>query len=759
MMNGKQPLSDYSFVLLQLTSFSNLKPAQQTQTLSQTYSLLEKANQTYYQKANPVVDDSTYDLLYRQLVRIEDKYPQYINPNSPTQNIGNDSQSFLKKNQHKFPMLSLSNAFDINDLKKFHIQNKKYVLDGPLEYVCELKIDGVAISATYDQGVLKQATTRGNGLIGDDITQNIRAMQCLPEYISEKTEIEVRGELYMTLENFQTLYQKLLKEKKTIMNPRNIVAGSIKLKKSTAVAKRKIHCFLYFVQGKSISFNTYVEELQWLKEKKFSVNPKRKICSNIQETHNFCLEWQNKKKDLPYQIDGVVTKVNSKQNQNSIGFTSKHPRWAIAYKFITEKQITKLLNVVFQVGRTGKIVPVAHLVPILISGSTVSRASLHNSDEIRRLSIKIGDFVIVEKAGEIIPKIKQVKSSTESSKNIAIPVHCPICKTPLTKQEEQVDLYCPSLQCPAQIQRAIEYFSSLEAMNIQGLGHSIIQKLIEKKLINSIVDIYKLTLDQLLTIDKIAEKGGHKLLNNIENSKKQSLEKLLTGFGIPLIGKTIGLDLSRYFNQMDLLIIGIKNMNLALNTISIQSISSTNIDELLGIFAILIEKSDPSTLNLSIQRLLILKFKPEWQEKLTVYLKDEIQRKKFYFGLKDFKALKGIGKKKINSLFRWFTLNSNQLLLEQLKLNNLNLSYVKSNSSYNKQIENKTFVLTGTLTTLSRNEAKEKIQTMGGHVLSSLNQTTDFLIAGKKAGSKLNKAKVFGTKVLDEHNLLQLLNQ
>ena len=749
--------------LAQLTNFSELPSSSQNQLIDSLYRLIHEANQNYYKKAEPFLSDHLYDQFYQQLFALEKKYPQLKQINSPTSKIGNDLNESIKKITHQYPMISLANAYNLEDLKRFEIQNQK-VTTSKFTYISELKIDGVAISATYDKGKLIQAATRGNGIVGDDITQNIQNLQCFPKNVLEQKKFEIRGELYMTIAHFKELYQKVLnKQKKKLVNPRNTVAGSIKLKNQIELKDRKINAFTYFLNHSTLQFENYTEELNWLKSQGFSTNPIRKENPNITSVHQFCLEWETQRKTLPYQIDGIVIKVNSKQHQANIGETNKHPRWAIAYKFITEKKETTLLDIQFQVGRTGKIVPVAYLESVFISGSTISRASLYNADELQRLDLKKGDRVLIEKAGEIIPKVIQVTQTSKNNLAFVFPKNCPVCQSPLSKQQEkQIDFYCISQNCSVQLHRQVEYFVGQNAMNIVGVGTSLIEKLLEKKLISSISDIYRLSLDQLLSLDKVALKSAQNILTEINKSKEASLEYLITGLGIHLIGKHIALTLAQYFKNLDNLEKGFTQIEWGKKFISIPGIGNIFIDKLLSDF-----QSDDLPKEQILHRLFktleikakALKDKAKALEELLHSFRSS--QNSFYDfeqmleGLQLIKKLKGIGHHHIQNIVQWFSKPNNQTLIADLKNLGLKMEYI---SSFKKNtFSNKIFVLTGTLPTLSRKQAQEKIIIHGGKISNSVSLKTDFILYGENAGSKLAQAKKLEVSLLTEVEFLDLL--
>ena len=524
--------------------------------ISKLVSLLNKYSYDYYVEDNPQISDTEYDTLYKQLEKLEENHPEYILENSPTQRVGDRVLDEFEKITHKVPMLSLSNTFSTEDLRDFDARISKLVPDHSVEYICELKIDGLAISIKYEDGRLVSAATRGDGSVGEDVTENIKTIFSIPKVLKDNRTFEVRGEVYLPRKSFELLNSERESNNEVLFaNPRNAAAGSLRQLDSKITAKRRLSAFIYSIVGDD-SIVSQENALNTAKEYNLPVNPNFKLCKSIDEVIDYINYWTEHKKNLPYDIDGIVIKVNSYSTQEEVGYTQKSPRWATAYKFPEEELATKLLDVELSVGRTGIITPVAILDPIVISGSTVSKASLHNKDIIEELDIHIGDMVVVKKAGEIIPKVVRVvrELRTEGSTKYTMPNTCPSCGQQTYTKENDPFTKCKNPDCPDQNIRRIIHFASRDALNIEGLGDKVVTTLYEKGIIAHTIDLFSLEREKLISLDRMGEKSVDNLLNAIENSKQNSLDKVIFALGILNVGKKAGKILAeKYLNLSNLM--------------------------------------------------------------------------------------------------------------------------------------------------------------------------------------------------------------
>ena len=524
--------------------------------ISKLVSLLNKYSYDYYVEDNPQISDTEYDTLYKQLEKLEENHPEYILENSPTQRVGDRVLDEFEKITHKVPMLSLSNTFSTEDLRDFDARVSKLVPGHNVEYICELKIDGLAISIKYEDGRLVSAATRGDGSVGEDVTENIKTIFSIPKVLKDNKTFEVRGEVYLPRKSFELLNSERESNNEVLFaNPRNAAAGSLRQLDSKITAKRRLSAFIYSIVGDD-SIVSQENALNTAKEYNLPVNPNFKLCKNIDEVIDYINYWTEHKKNLPYDIDGIVIKVNSYSTQEEVGYTQKSPRWATAYKFPEEELATKLLDVELSVGRTGIITPVAILDPIVISGSTVSKASLHNKDIIEELDIHIGDMVVVKKAGEIIPKVVRVirELRTEGSTKYTMPNTCPSCGQQTYTKENDPFTRCKNPDCPDQNIRRIIHFASRDALNIEGLGDKVVTTLYEKGIIAHTIDLFSLEREKLISLDRMGEKSVDNLLNAIENSKQNSLDKVIFALGILNVGKKAGKILAeKYLNLTNLM--------------------------------------------------------------------------------------------------------------------------------------------------------------------------------------------------------------
>ena len=514
--------------------------------------LLNKYSYDYYVEDNPQISDTEYDTLYKQLEKLEQEYPEFILDNSPTQRVGDRVLDEFEKVIHKVPMLSLSNTFSIEDLRDFDSRISKLSSDDSIEYICELKIDGLAISINYENGKLVSAATRGDGMVGENVTENIKTIFSIPKTLKTKKSFEVRGEVYLPKKSFELLNKEREENNEVLFaNPRNAAAGSLRQLDSKITAKRRLSAFIYSVVGDE-NINSQKMALTVAADLGLPVNPNFKLCKTIDEVVDYIMYWEEHKQDLPYEIDGIVIKVNSYLLQEEIGSTQKSPRWATAYKFPEEELATKLLDIELSVGRTGIITPVAVLNPINISGSTVSKASLHNKDIIDELDIHIGDMVVVKKAGEIIPKVVRVVEELRlaNSEKYVMPNICPSCKSKTFTKEGDPFTRCLNPDCPEQNIRKIIHFASREALNIEGLGDKVVATLYEKGIIKHTIDLFSLDRNKLVELERMGDKSVDNLLNAIENSKQSSLDKVIFALGILNVGKKAGKILAEYYKNL-----------------------------------------------------------------------------------------------------------------------------------------------------------------------------------------------------------------
>lgn len=514
--------------------------------------LLNKYSYDYYVEDNPQISDTEYDTLYKQLEKLEQEYPEFILDDSPTQRVGDRVLDEFEKVIHKVPMLSLSNTFSIEDLRDFDSRISKLSSDDSIEYICELKIDGLAISINYENGKLVSAATRGDGMVGENVTENIKTIFSIPKTLKTKKSFEVRGEVYLPKKSFELLNKEREENNEVLFaNPRNAAAGSLRQLDSKITAKRKLSAFIYSVVGDE-NINSQKMALTVAADLGLPVNPNFKLCKTIDEVVDYIMYWEEHKQDLPYEIDGIVIKVNSYSLQKEIGSTQKSPRWATAYKFPEEELATKLLDIELSVGRTGIITPVAVLNPINISGSTVSKASLHNKDIIDELDIHIGDMVVVKKAGEIIPKVVRVVEELrlDNSEKYVMPNICPSCQSKTFTKKGDPFTRCLNPDCPEQNIRKIIHFASREALNIEGLGDKVVATLYEKGIIKHTIDLFSLDRNKLVELERMGDKSVDNLLNAIENSKQSSLDKVIFALGILNVGKKAGKILAEYYKNL-----------------------------------------------------------------------------------------------------------------------------------------------------------------------------------------------------------------
>ena len=518
---------------------------------------IEEHNRRYYVLNQPVISDFEYDLLFNELQTLEKKFPEFIINESPTQLVGSDITKEFRQVEHKYPMLSLGNTYNYDELRDFDSRVTKSA-SGPVEYVCELKFDGASISITYISGKMSAAVTRGDGTKGDDVSLNIKTIKSIPDSINKKEipdEFIIRGEILMPRAEFNRLNEERAKNGLNLFaNPRNAASGTLKMLDPSIVASRKLDCIFYFLLGEKVPHDTHYKNLLAAAEWGFKVADSIRICRSIEEVISYIELWENKRDDLPYETDGVVIKVNSIAQQKELGFTAKSPRWAIAYKYKAEQALTKLQSISFQVGRTGAVTPVANLEPVILAGTTVRRASLHNADQIFILDLHFGDMVYVEKGGEIIPKIVGVDytSRHEGSESVKFIDTCPECGTSLVKNEGEANHFCPNyLHCPPQIKGRIEHFISRRAMDIEGLGEETVDLLFTRGLIKNIADLYDLSTEQLIPLERMGEKSAGNIIKSIKESVNVPYHRVLYALGIRHVGETVAKTLASGFTSLD----------------------------------------------------------------------------------------------------------------------------------------------------------------------------------------------------------------
>ena len=649
--------------------------------------ILNQANDSYYMKDTSIITDQEFDKYLMELTSLEMEYPSLKRKDSPTQRVGGDIQEGFQKVTHNIPMLSIEDVFNEEEIMNFEERIRKEGYHP--EYVCELKIDGLSVSAYYENGLLVRAATRGNGIVGDDITNNAKTIKSLPLKLKEPITIEVRGEIYMSKNTLKELNLKREEENKPLLqNCRNAASGSIKLLDSKEVAKRNLECFIYHLPNpEDYGLKTHEEALNFMKNLGFRTNPFNQVVKDIKGIMNFIEEKGKIRENLSYDIDGVVVKVNDLAIQKKLGSTSKYPRWCIAYKFPAKTVYTKLIDILFTVGRTGQITPNAILEPVILKGSTIKRATLHNEDNIINKDIRIGDIVSIYKAGDVIPAVGEPLKERRSGKEIPFQMidKCPICKSKIIRKENEADYFCPNINCPARHIEGLIHFASKEAMNIEGLGDSIMEDFYNYGYIKTISDIYLLKFHQkdLEQLEGYGQKSIQKLFQNIENSKKNSLEKLLFGLGIKQVGAKTAKILSNQFQTLD-------------------NLANASLEELTKI--------------------------PD------------------------------IGPIIAENIIAYFNKEETKKLIQQLKEHGLNMTYISTQTTNDDNFSGKTFVLTGTLTQITRNEASKIIEDRGGKTTSSVTKKTSVVIVGDNPGSKYDKAKNLGIEIWEEKDFLEKIN-
>lgn len=665
---------------------------------------LERHNALYYDKAAPEIDDRQYDLLVTELADLEKQHPQLVAADSPTRHVGGRTTEGFPTVRHATAMLSISNTYSLDDLREFDARVRRMLgTSDPVPYLVELKIDGVSATLFYRDGKLRYGATRGNGTEGDIITENLLTLDDVPEILPNwqapaGAALEVRGEVYMDLPGFKKMnIERQNSDLEPFANPRNATAGSLKLLDSRATARRPLHLFAYAV-GLAENYDlpeTHGGFLKHLEGLGFPVNPLHWRCAGVEDVFAIIEEWEEKRKELPYETDGLVIKVDDRGLYERLGSTSKSPRWLCAYKFSAEKAQTRILSIETQVGRTGAITPVANLEPVFLAGSTVSRATLHNRDEIARKDIRVGDQVLVEKAGDIIPKVIRVLEHARTGEEVpyVFPEVCPACGSHLVIAEEEVAVRCENIACSAQIKERIRHFAARNAMDIEGLGTKLVELLVDAGLVHNFSDIYKLQVEQVAALERMAQKSAQNLIDGIEASKQRPFASFLFALGIRHIGDTTSALLARDFGTLE----------------ALMQASAEQLEAVEGVGGILAES--------------------------TVAFFDQEENRA------ELKRLEESG------------------LSVALSETELAESRARAEAAESSPVAGKTFVLTGTFPTMKRSDAKKRIVAQGGKVSGSVSKNTAYVVAGESAGSKLEKAEALGVAVLDEAALLELLGE
>jgi DNA ligase (NAD+) len=648
----------------------------------------------YFVLDDPEISDAEFDQLMNQLKELEAEHPALVTPDSPTQRVGGKPREGVVKAAHSSPMLSLDNTYNVDDLRNW--ERRVHELSGrkDIDYVCELKLDGMSLALLYENGQLVRGITRGDGSVGEDVTLNVRTVRSIPLSIPKEklkaagipADFEVRGEMLMPLAAFRKMNEQ--REEKGLSlfaNPRNATAGTVRQLEPSITAQRRLDYFAYMLlrDGRTF-FDRHWESLNALDAAGFKVNASRRLAKNFEQVWTFIEQEETKREKLPYEIDGIVVKVDRTTLQEELGYTGKAPRWAIAYKYAARAGITQIEGILWQVGRTGKLTPVAMLKPVPIGGTTVSRATLHNLDEIERLGVKIGDWVEVERGGDVIPKVTRVVEDTDhprGRKLIHVPEKCPVCGTKVVRTEGEVDYRCVNANCPAKLRETILHFASRGVMNIDGMGEALVNQLTDRGLVKDVADIYKLTEADLLSLERMGEKSAQNVLDEIEASKKLPLERVIYGLGIRFVGERTAQFLAEHFGSMDTL------MNAS---------------------------------------------------------EDDLQQ------------VNEVGPRIAQSIAEFFGEARNRTLVKELR--DFGVRLVGQKKERGTKLAGKTFVLTGTLTR-PREQVKKMIEDAGGRVASSVSKKTDYVVAGTDAGSKLDKAKELGVRVIGEAELDNLLGR
>jgi DNA ligase (NAD+) len=639
----------------------------------------------YYVNDQPEISDAEYDALIRELQALEQKNPEILTPDSPTQRVGGKAREGFRKVPHSSPMLSLDNALNEEELAAFDRRVREGLGRASYQYVVELKLDGLSMATLYRSSHFSQAITRGDGQIGEDVTENARTIRSLPLRVSgDLQNFEVRGETVMNRSAFERLNaERDERGLSRFANPRNAAAGSLRVLEPSITASRRLDFYAYFllVDGHA-PFSSQWQTLDWLAAHGFKVNNRRKLCNTFDEVLEFCREWEEKREQLPYEIDGVVIKVDSGEQQRALGWTAKSPRWAIAFKYAARQAVTEIENIDVQVGRTGALTPVAHLKPVLVGGVTVSRATLHNEDEIERLGVQSGDTVIVERSGDVIPKIVRVSAQGSYRKPFRMPEKCPVCGGKIVREEGEAASRCINTNCPARLKESILHFSSRGVMNIDGLGEALVEQLVDRGMIKNVGGLYDLTETQLMELERMGRKSAANILVNINRSRRNPLPRIISALGIRFVGERTSQILAETFGSLD---------------------------------------------------------------KLAGATREQLQ------------GAEEVGPRVAESIYQFFREPHNQELLDKLRTAGLQFE-CPTKEKRPGPLTGLSFVLTGSLAGLSREEAKRRIEAAGGKVLASVTKKTSFVVVGDEPGSKLEKALSMGIPVIDEEKLMSMIS-
>ncbi|MGO9259460.1 MAG: NAD-dependent DNA ligase LigA [Bryobacteraceae bacterium] len=645
---------------------------------------LRRHEHLYYVLDQPEIGDAEYDALMRRLQQLETEHPELLTADSPTQRVGGKPREGFVKAPHSSQMLSLDNALNEGELRDFDRRVRELLGDASFRYVAELKMDGLSMAVHYRDGQFAQAVTRGDGLVGEEVTENARTIRSLPLRVrTALAAFEVRGETVMNRRAFERLNaERDERGLSRFANPRNAAAGSLRVLEPQITASRRLDYYTYslLVDGRPV-FRSHWQSLDELTRLGFKVNSHRKLCAGVEEALTFCAQWEAGRDELPYEIDGVVLKVDSIEQQVQLGFTAKAPRWAIAYKYPARQAVTTVEDIEVQVGRTGALTPVARLKPVEVSGVTVSRATLHNEDEIERLGLQIGDEVVIERSGDVIPKVVRVHSQGSYRKPFQMPSQCPVCGGNVVREEGEAARRCINTNCSARLKESILHFAARSVMNIDGVGDALVDQLVDRGMVESVADLYSLTLEKLMTLERMGQKSAGNILRNIEESKKSPLPRVLNALGIRFVGERTAVFLAETFGSLDR-----------------------------------IAKA----------------------------------------GLEELELAEEVGPKVADSVFQFFREPRNQALVKRLREAGLQFTYESSRPKAGP-FQGRTFVLTGTLPNLTREEAKRLIETAGGKVSGSVSKKTSYVVAGQDAGSKLAKAGELGIAVIGEEEFLKLL--
>ena len=645
---------------------------------------LRRHEHLYYVLDRPEISDAEYDALMRRLRELEEAHPDLASPDSPTARVGGRPREGFIKVRHSAPMLSLDNALNESELRDFDRRVGELLEGAAYRYVAELKLDGLSMAVQYEGGHFRQAVTRGDGAVGEDVTENARTIRSVPLRVeAARPAFEVRGETVMNRRAFERLNAERDEQGLSrFANPRNAAAGSLRVLEPRITASRRLDYYTYFlmVDGR-FALPSHWASLEEMVRLGFKVNPHRKLCSSVDQVLEFCAHWEKHREDLPYEIDGVVVKVDSVEQQSALGFTAKAPRWAIAYKYPARQERTTVLAIEVQVGRTGALTPVANLQPVAVGGVTVSRATLHNEDEIARLGLQIGDEVVIERSGDVIPKVVRVWAQGKGRTRFVMPANCPVCGGRVVREEGEAARRCINVDCPARLKESILHFASRGVMNIDGMGEALVDQLVDRGLVRSVADLYQLTAAQLLTLERMGEKSAANVLANIARSRLNPLPRVITALGIRFVGERTAVLLAEALGSLD-------------------TLASAG--------------------------------------------EEELQR------------VEEVGPKVAESIVQFFREPRNRELMERLRTAGLKFIHV-STRPLGGPLNGLTFVLTGTLPTFSRDQAKLIIEQAGGKVASAVSKKTSYVVAGEDAGSKLDKARAMGIAIVNEEQLRRLI--